>query len=343
MRPESINRIVTSLLLFSSLAHAAISSADIRVQAQTLEQLKIEITHSAPALALSLRQSTVASQLTTTVSELPMKVGDMVVENQLVARLDCIDNKLTLEQAKAELDVLSAARVLASKQLSRFNQLRKSNNASEEAINQKQSELTSVTARIKSQNIGINIARRQVEKCNITAPFPGIITEIHSEVGNFVTPGGKIISLTDAETVELETRLSHTELEQVTASPALTFEYEKQIYPVTVRSTLTVVDSASQSRIVRLSFTGAKPLAGAVGRLRWSLPGDILPASLIVERNGQRGLFVVDDSGSHRTARFIPVAGANPGQPVAVDLPKTTLMVTDGRFALTEGTRIIVD
>ena len=343
MRPGLINRFGKGLLLLSCLTHAAITYADIRVQAQPLEQLKLKITRSAPAQALSLRQSTVASQLTTTVSELPLKVGDMVVGNQLVARLDCIDNQLTLEQAKAELDVLSAARVLASKQLSRLNQLRKSNNASEEAINQKQSELNSVTARIKSQNIGIDIAQRQVGKCNITAPFPGIITEIHSEVGNFVTPGGKIISLTDTESIELETRLSHTELEQVTASPSLTFEHENEIYPVTVRSTLTVVDSASQSRAVRLNFADGKPLAGTVGRLRWSLPGDILPASLIVERNGQRGLFVVDDSGSHRTARFIPVAEANPGQPVAVDLPKTTLVVTDGRFALTDGAIIIVD
>lgn len=338
-----MNRFGKGLLLLSCLAHAAVSGADIRVQAQPLEQLTIEITRSAPAQALSLRQSTVASQLTTTVSELPLKTGDMVVENQLVARLDCIDNQLTLEQEKAKLDVLAATRVLASKQLARLNQLRESNNASEEAINQKQSQLNAVTARIKSQNIGIDIAQRQVEKCNITAPFPGIITEIHSEVGNFVTPGGKIISLTDTGSIELETHLSHTELEQVMASLSLMFEHESEIYPVTVRSALTVVDSASQSRTVRLSFTGAKPLPGAIGRLRWSLPGDILPASLIVERNGQRGLFVVDDSGSHKTARFIPVAKATPGQPVAVDLPKTTLMVTDGRFALTDGAIIIVD
>ncbi len=343
MRPGSINRIGKGLLLLSCLTHAAVTCADIRVQAQPLEQLKIKITRSAPAQALSLRQSTVASQLTTTVSELPLKVGDMVVKNQLVARLDCIDNQLTLEQEKAELDVLSASKVLASKQLSRLNQLRKSNNASEEAINQKQSELNSVKARINSQNISINIARRQIEKCKITAPFSGVITEIHSEVGNFVTPGGKIISLTDTESIELETQLSHTELSQVAASPSLTFKYQNQVYPVTIRSTLTVVDASSQSRIVRLSFSDRTPLAGTVGRLRWSLPGDIVPDSLILERNGKRGLFIVDDSDTDRTARFIPVANANPGQPVAVDLPGDTLLVTEGRFALTDGTRIIVD
>ncbi len=343
MPPGFIDRFGKGLVLLSCLVHASLSGADIRVQAQPLEQLTIKITRSAPAQALSLRQSTVASQLTTTVSELPLKTGDRVVENQLVARLDCIDNLLTLEQAKAKLDVLAATRELASKQLSRLNQLRKSNNASEEAINQKQSQLNSVTARIKSQNIGIDIARRQVGKCDITAPFPGIITEIHSEVGNFVTPGGKIISLTDTESIELEAHLNHSELEQVMASPALAFEHGNEMYPVTVRSALTVMDSTSQSRTVRLSFTGAIPLAGAIGRLRWSLSGDILPASLTVERDGRRGLFIVDDSNSDLTARFIPVAEANPGQPVVVDLPKTTLMVTDGRFALTDGAIIIVD
>ncbi len=338
-----------SLLLFSCLLQATGSGAEIRVQAQPLEQLTIKITRSAPAQVLSLRQATVASQLTTTISELPVKVGDTVTKDQLVARLDCTDHQLTLEQAKAELDVLAATRELASKQLARLNQLSKSNNASEEAINQKQSELNSVTARIKSRNISIHIARRQVGKCDITAPFPGVITGVHSEAGNFVTPGSGIISLTDTKSIELEGRLNHSELEQVTASPSLLFEREDEIYPVTVRSALTVVDSASQSRVVRLRFTGTRPLAGSIGRLRWSLPGNILPASLTVERNGQRGLFIVDDSdnaddsNNHKTARFIPLPEANPGQPVVVDLPKTTRIVTDGRFALTDGATITVD
>lgn len=343
MRIKSISHIGRRLVLLSCLAHTPILYADIRVQAQTLEQLKIQITRSAPAQTLSLQQSTIASQLTTTVSELPLKVGDTVSENQLIARLDCIDNQLALEQAKAKLDELSAARILADKQLSRLNQLRKSNNASEETINQKQSELNSVKARIRSQNIGISIAQRQVQKCDIRAPYSGVITQIHSEVGNFVTPGGKIISLTNTESIELETQLSHTELKQTAASPSLTFEHQKQIYPVTIRSTLTVVDSASQSRIVRLSFSDKKPLAGTVGRLQWSLPGDIVPASLIVERNGQRGIFIVDDSGKRATTRFIPVTETNPGQPAAVDLPTETLIVTDGRFALNDGDPIIVD
>ncbi len=335
------------LLLLVSLLHTPVYATDsdtgIRVQAQPLAQLAIKIIHSAPAQVLSLRQSTVASQLTTTINELPVKVGNRVTEGQLVARLDCIDNQLTLEQAKAELDALTATRDLASKQLSRLNQLRKSNNASEETINQKQSELNSITAHIKSGKIGIHIARRQVGKCDITAPFSGIITETHSETGSFVTKGSKIISLTDTESIELETHLSHTELKQVMASPALLFEHENEIYPVIVRSALTVVDSASQSRTVRLIFTEARPLTGSIGRLRWSLPDNILPTSLTVERNGQKGLFIVDDSNNHKTARFIPVAAENPGQPIVVDLPKTTRIVTDGRFALTDGAIIIVD
>ncbi len=343
MSPAAINRFGKSLLLFLCLAYATGSSAEIRVQAQPLEQLTIKIIRSAPAEVLSLRQSTVASQLTTTINQLPVQVGNRVDEGQLIARLDCIDHQLTLKQAQAELDVLAATRELASKQLSRLNQLRKSNNASEEAINQKQAELNSVTASIKSRKIGINIARRQVEKCDIKAPFPGVITEIHSEVGNFVTKGSKIISLTDTQSIELETHLNHAELKQVMASPSLLFKHQNESYPVTVRSALTVVNSASQSRTVRLSFTESRPLAGSIGRLRWSLPGDILPASLAVERNGQRGLFIVDDSENHKTARFVPVTETNPGQPVTVDLPETTLIVTEGRFALTDGAVIIVN
>lgn len=326
------------------LMSAMSAQAQTRVQTYPLEELVISVARSVPAQVISLREAVIASQLTSTVTNIPLLVGDIVTENQVLANLDCIDNDLSLEQSRAELSALSANRVLASQQLERLNKLRKSNNASEEEINQKQAELNVVSARIKAQSIAININERQVQKCRIQAPFPGVVTEIHSEQGNFVTPGSPVISITDTKNIELSARVNSSELEQISNSNTLLFLYNDKTYPLSIRTTLDVVDSTSQSQHMRLNFLEAKPLAGANGRLQWSLSGSILPASLVVSRNDEHGIFIIDENESSRfVARFHPIHGVNPGQPARVHLDPETLVVVDGRLGLEDGDEVKVD
>lgn len=331
----------TSLLIASiSLVFSTTSWGQTPVRADSLSSLKITVNQSVPAQALSLRVSTVASQLTSTISQLPLLVGETVATHQLGARLDCQDNELALKQSHSDLAALSANKVLAGQQLERLLKLRKSNNASEEEINQKQAELNVVNAQISSQNIAIKIAQRQVEKCEIRMPFKGVITEVHSEVGNFVTPGSAIATVVDTENIELNARINPDELKQLKEN-SLIFLYQEKSYPVEIRATLGVVNSLTQNQNIRLRFVENKPLSGANGRLQWTLSGSILPASLVVTRDNMKGIFIVDETPEGQSiARFFPVAGAKPGQPVSIDLDETTLIVTDGRFALKDSEAI---
>ena len=331
--------VIFSLLVGTAVPWASIY-AQTRVTAVPLADLVIAVHKSVPAQVISLREATISSQLTTIVEDIPVLVGDIVNQGQNIARLECIDNELSLEQARAELAALSANRVLAGQQLDRLNKLRKSNNASEEEINQKQAELNVVTARIRAQNIAINIAQRQVEKCSIRAPFSGVITEIHSEQGNFVTPGSAVVSIFDTENIELSARVNNSELDQIIKSDKLVFEYNQESYPLEIRTTLEVLDATSQSRHMRLKFTESRPLAGASGRLQWALSGQILPASLVVSRNGDIGIFLL---GNGNQARFHPVPGAKPGQPVAVNLAPDSLVIVDGRLGLSDGESVKAD
>ena len=310
--------------------------AATHIQAESLKSLKITVNRSIPAEVISLREATVASQLSTTVTELPLLVGDYVVEQQPIARLDCQDNQLVLQQNRSELAALSANRVLASQQLERLEKLRKSNNASEEEINQKQAELNVVKARINAQNIAIKIAARQVDKCEIKAPFDGIVTEVHSASGNFVTPGSAVATVVDTKNIELSARINTTELTE-TENNNLYFLYQDRTYPVQIRTVLNIVNSQTQNQYMRLRFIENNPLPGSNGRLQWTLPGTTLPASLVVNRNGESGIFIVENTSDIPVARFVAIPGAKPGQPVLVDLNEDTLIVTDGRFALADG------
>ena len=330
--------------IFLLLTMSADVFAQTRIQADSIENLKITVNRSVPAQTLSLRQATLSSQLSTTVTELPLLVGDQIQSNQLVSRLDCADNELLLQQAKSELTARSANRVLARQQLDRLNKLKATNNASDEQINQKQAEVNVANAQINAQSIAIKIAQRQVVKCELRSPFAGTVSAVHSEIGNFVTPGSSIVSLIDTDNIELEAQVSYSELEQIKQSKQLLFLYQEQTFPVSIRTTVEVIDSKSQSRRMRLVFSELKPLPGASGRLQWSLPGTIIPAPLIVSRNNQNGVFIVDKSSPlNLTAKFIVLPGIKQGQPGAVNLSSDTLIITDGRFGLADGEQIVLE
>lgn len=342
MNSRRYKRLIITVLLVLQVPLTAL--AEIRIMAKPLEDVIITVERSVPAEVISLREATVASQLTTTVLEIPLLVGDVVVEDQIISRLDCVDNDLALEQSKAELAELVSIRVLARQQLDRLNKLRKSNNASEEEINQKQAELNTVSARMKGQNIAINIAQRQVDKCLIRSPFSGSVIKIHTELGNFVTPGSSMMTIVDTKNIELSTRVSYSDLDQISTSSELIFVYNDENYPVSIRTTLNVVDLTTQSRHMRLTFSADKPLPGAHGRLKWILDGNIIPASLIVSRGNEKGIFIVDESASESpVARFISIPEAKPGQPALVNMESNTLIVVDGRFGLVDGDKVLIN
>ncbi len=328
----------------AQVQNQAQSQTRVRVQAQPLQQLTISVLRSLPAEVISLRQAIISSQLVSTVIELPLLLGDALAPGQLIAKLECIDQVLAYQRSKATLAALSASRVLADQQLRRLNKLHQSNNASEEQINQKQEQLNVVTARINAQSIAINIDQRQVNKCEIRAPFSGTVSQIHSEVGNFVSPGSDIVSLVDTDNIELTAQVGHSDLEHIKTATRLSFLFQNQSYPLSLKSVLPVIDPVTQSQQIRLTFSATKPLVGSIGRLQWRLPGNILPATLLVTRNQKNGVFVVEHSDvNNAVARFIAIAGAKQGQPAAVVLDTSSLIITDGRFGLVDGDQVILD
>jgi len=337
---DKLSGVFIALLLWYP---CSLSWAQTPIKAEPLSRLTIAVNRSVPAKVLSLREATIASELTANVIALPIMVGDELAPGETAGQLECTDNALNLKQAQAELSALDANRILAKQQLGRLQKLHQNENASEQQINQKQAELSVVESRINAREISIQIAQRQIEKCRIVSPFKGVVTEVQSDVGNFTTPGTPIFSLIDIENIELHAALTSVQLNQVNNAPQLFFLFEERTYPVQIRTVLPVVDPHAQTRPVRLRFTEKRPLPGANGRLQWVLSGNIIPASLIVHRDGKNGIFTVDQTQPDRLrAKFVVVHNIRQGQPASVDIPESALLVTDGRFSLVDGAPIVL-
>lgn len=306
-----------------------------------ISELAVEVVRSVPATALSLRMATIASELSAQVVNMQLSPGDLVKKGDIIAELDCRDSELLLRSANSQVSALRARHTLAKQQLTRLNKLKQSKNASEDQINQRQAELDIVSAEIVTQGIAISTAKRQVARCKITAPFSGLITSTPGQVGNYLTPGAPVVSLVDVDLIELKAGLLETQVAELSNNEPW-FEFAGKSWPLIVRTVFPVIDENTQTREIRFRFKDQKPAPGSVGRLRWKLGGLTLPSTYLIERSGEVGVFTADSKKAN-TVAFIAVKNALQGQPVTLDLPADTLIVTTGRFGLEDQQQVTIE
>ncbi len=339
MRKSQTTWLFLALFVFTAETAGAQERPTIKVA--RLGDLAIQVMRSVPATAVSLRMATIASELSAQVTRMELVPGDLVSENQVIAELDCSDSDLLLQSANSQVAALQARQKLARQQLARLNQLKQSRNATEEQINQRQAELDVVRAEIATQRIAISSAERQVARCRIRAPFSGLIISTAGQIGNYLTPGSPVVSLVDIELVELKAGLLEHQVKELIENPPW-FHFAGENWPLAVRTVFPVIDEMTQTREIRFRFSGDKPAPGSVGRLQWQLGGMTLPSTYLVQRQDKIGVFTVNNSEA-ATVQFIAVENALQGQPVTLDLPADTLIVTDGRFGLQDKQEVIIE
>ncbi|MFZ0241920.1 MAG: efflux RND transporter periplasmic adaptor subunit [Desulfobacterales bacterium] len=136
------------------------------------------------------------------IARLPVKEGDRVTAGQLL--LELWNEDLVAQSALAESEAISAeARAksaclqadVARREADRQVKLRRSGSASEEQadkiISRSESlraECEAARAAVKTSGAAVGVARANLDRTRLRAPFDGIIAQINGELSEFVTP-----------------------------------------------------------------------------------------------------------------------------------------------------------
>lgn len=323
---SSLNRtlITTILCVTAFTAHSQETSAEAKtelalINTKTLEEIVFYPRYSAPAKVESLNNSQISARISALISSISPRVGDVVKKGQLLVTLDCVDATYNQSSAESRLQ-------LARKEVNRLSKLKRASAVTEQSLNVAQTDLTQA-------NISYKQAAVQVDRCEIKSPFNGIVTARQASVGELASPGTALLTILDSGNLELVADINSDEVNSLKNAASRHFEWQNKNYPVTIRSIPALINPSNRNRQARMSFNGQSALSGAAGRLRWSSDTAHVPADMLSERAGKIGLFVSEGD----KARFIPINNARPGHPIAVDLPSNTLIITDGRFGLSDG------
>lgn len=322
---------VAAILLLSVPGAQAESGSPVETGA--LETIALYPERSAPASVISLNQASVSARLESTVTAMSVRVGDQVAKGATLVALDCDDFELALEASQAQLQALQSRIELATKRLKRTESLRNKQSISEEALDERVTDLSVLKADRRAQQANLKKAKLDVARCLVKSPYNALIMERHVSVGDYTRPGQALVSLIDLEELEVSAQVFASDARRIDKAEALRFEQDGQSFPVTLRSVSPAIDSLTRNQEVRLLFADARALPGAAGKLLWRDPRPHVPASLIVKRDGQLGVYTVNDHKAH----FVSLPDAQAGRASPLSLPLSTVLVVKGQFALSDG------
>jgi len=312
------------------------AAAATPITTRPLAEVLIYPERSAPAAVESLNDADLSAEITARVDRIPVRVGDEVQAGDLLVELDCRDYRSRLAAEQATLRQLEAQHRLAASQLDRARNLRERRGASEEEVEQRETELLGLDARLAVQREAITQAELNVGRCAIRAPYRAAVTARLGDEGTLATPGTHLLRIVQTDALELSAQLRADEVQDSRSAASLAFDVQGERYTVELRRTVPVIDPRTRTVEVRLTFPERSPLPGAAGRLVWRSATPHVPADLLVRRNGVLGVFVANGG----AAQFRPLPGAQEGQPATVDLPPDTRVVVAGRERLGDGAAV---
>lgn len=285
------------------------------VGVETVEVQRIAETVPLFAEAVTAREGTVASRISGTVERVLVLEGAVVEKGDLLVQLDTELLEILARQAEARLSEARAGITIAESSLARARNalariegLRDTASFSSSRFDDAQSDffqtqglLAEAEARVKTAEATLAETRYQLDRAEITAPFPGIVLEVNTNPGEFISSGAPVVSLLDIEAIEIEASVPSRYVSVI--EPGLKvqgYTENNDRLDLEVRVILPVEDTSTRTRPVRFTSSQLAALEQlAIGQsitvnVPISDPRDVLsvPKDALVQGRGGWTVYV---------------------------------------------------
>lgn len=191
-----------SISLIYLLSPNALALESITLQSETVSQ---SITLDGTVEAI--RSSTVAAQTAGTVSAVYYDVDDRVEPGAILLQISDSEQQARLEQAQAAARAAQATLKDAEQSFIRIQGIYKKQLASQSQYDQSKNHLDASKASYGQAMAALKEAEKQVSYTKVIAPYGGVVTERHIELGEVVAPGSPLMSGIDLEHLRVNVNL----------------------------------------------------------------------------------------------------------------------------------------
>ena len=294
------------------------------------------------------RESAVAARVGGVAQDVPIRIGDLVEEGDVLARLDTELLEIELAQAEAQIAIaqagisVSEARLdRAEKAFRRAETLRQNSTIAEAQLEERASDFAEARgaqqealARIQASRNALEQARYRLDNAVVRAPFDAVVLDVATEVGQFITAGSQVATLIDTSALEIEANVPARYVSALRKDQPVTATTDiGDTVTLTLRAILPTEFAATRTRPVRFELQDTEATI-AVGQtvtldVPVSAPREVLvvPKDALVQAQGGWSVFVHEDGkamprtieiGAALNNSFEVVSGLNEGDEVVV-------------------------
>jgi RND family efflux transporter MFP subunit len=264
--------------------------------------------------------ASISSKISGVVQQMLVSPGQRVKKGELLVQLDA-------REIQARLDQAQAVREQTQKDIQRFEILLK-----QSALTQQ--EFDAAQARFRVADATVTEAQTMLGYAKVIAPFDGVITAKHADVGDLAAPGKSLLDLEDPTTLRFEADVPDALISKIKLQDKLTV----RVSPInsTIKAVVSEIapaaDPASRTYRVKLDLSGSPDLrSGQFGRVAVPV-AEVnalrVPASAINVRGQMEIAFVVTNQ--HAQMRLVKtgkqlegaveiVSGLNSGEQLVIE------------------------
>ena len=142
----------------------------------------------------AVNQATMSAQTSGRIVELLYDVDDFVPAGAVIVRFRDTEQRAAYEQAKASLEEATARFNQAQSEFDRIKDIYERQLVAKAQLDDATAALKAARARLEAAQAGLNAAEEQLEYTRVRAPYGGIVTERHVEVGEIARVGQPLIT-----------------------------------------------------------------------------------------------------------------------------------------------------
>jgi RND family efflux transporter MFP subunit len=306
-------------------------AASVRIQAA--ERKPLATTEDVVGTVRPKLSAAIEAKVSGRISQMLVVPGDTVTNGELLAQLDAHEIQARYDQAlaarqQAESDFKRAADLMGQKILS-------------------QSEFDAAQSKFRVAEATEAEAKTMLDYTRIVAPFDGVITRKHADVGDLAMPGKTLLHMENPATLRLEADVPEALIGNIKPGDSLAVSVAAAAHSITgtVAEISPAADPNSRTFLVKLDLPATSGLrSGQFGRVAVPVGEENsieVPASAVVQR-GQMELVFVAING-HAQLRLVKT-GRHAGNRVEIvsGLDSGELVVIEGSAGLMDGQPLTV-
>ncbi len=247
------------------------------------------------------------------------KPGDLVPEGELICSLQKTENEIRIRHCEAKVAEANSSLSLAKNRLERATQKYELGGTSKSLYEEALLEYEKSTHQLETAKIELENAKHDLLKCDLFAPYEGILGNKYVEVGETITMNTLVCDLIDVDYMIVVIGVVERDIEKLQTGQRVSIfvdAYPDREFIGTVESLAPVVEG--QSRTFSVEIKVANPqnvlLPGMFARVRINVFEQknalVIPASALVRQKNKFITLVIDPETFAVTERPVSVAYA---------------------------------